>query len=73
MTNAPRRGWFDKNIRLCTELFLFGKIHERKNEKKLAIENYEKLLDIWKSADKDLPDYVDAKKRLAKSKGIPAK
>jgi len=31
-----------------------------------AIEQYEIFLKIWKDADKDLPEFVDAKNRLAK-------
>ena len=33
-----------------------------------AIEQYEKFLSIWKDADKDVPDLIDAKKRLANRK-----
>jgi len=36
----------------------------------VAIENYEKFLDLWKAADKDLPELIDAKPRLAKLKGV---
>ena len=54
-------------------LYLLGKIYEKKGERKLAIENYEKFLSIWKNADKDLPDYVEAKARLAKLKGVALK
>ena len=39
----------------------------------LAIENIEKFLDLWKDADKDLPDLIDAKKRLAKLKEMSNK
>ncbi|MCH8305158.1 MAG: hypothetical protein IIB94_08515 [Candidatus Marinimicrobia bacterium] len=34
----------------------------------LAIENYEKLLDLWKDGDKKLPARLDAQKRLSKLK-----
>jgi len=52
---------------------LLGKIYEKKGDTKFAIENYEKFLDLWKNADKDLPDLIDAKKRLAKLKEISNK
>jgi len=45
---------------------LLGKIYEKKGDTQLAIENYEKFLDLWKDADKDLPDLIDAKERLAR-------
>jgi serine/threonine protein kinase/predicted Zn-dependent protease len=46
--------------------YLLGKVYEKKLDKKQAIENYRIFLNLWKNADKDLPDYIDAKKRLAK-------
>jgi tetratricopeptide (TPR) repeat protein len=50
--------------------YMLGKIYEKKNETSLAIKNYEKLLTLWKDADKDLPDLIDAKERLSKLKGV---
>jgi len=46
-----------------------AKLYEEKGEKSKAIEQYEKFLEIWKDADKDLPEPHDARKRLAKLKG----
>ena len=45
--------------------YLLGKVYEKKLDKKQAIENYRIFLNLWKNADKDLPDYLDSKKRLA--------
>ncbi|MFQ5885126.1 MAG: tetratricopeptide repeat protein, partial [Thermoplasmata archaeon] len=50
--------------------YLLGKIYEKKGDERLAIENYEKFLDLWKDADGDLPDLIDVKARLAKLKGV---
>ena len=33
-----------------------------------AISRYEKFPDIWKNADEDLPELIDAKARLARLK-----
>jgi len=52
---------------------LLGKAYEKKGDTQLAIQNYEKFLDLWKDADKDLPDLIDAKKRLAKLKEMSNK
>ena len=52
---------------------LLGKIYEKKGDTQLAIQNYEKFLDLWKDADEDLPDLIDAKKRLAKLKEMSNK
>ena len=41
----------------------------KKGEKQKAIERYQKFLDIWKNADDDLPEKIDAQKRLAKLTG----
>ena len=46
--------------------YLLGKIYEQKGDEKLAIASFEKFLSLWKAADKDLPESVDAKQRLAK-------
>ena len=40
-----------------------GKIYEKKGDANLAVKNYEKFLELWKDADQDLPDLIDAKKR----------
>jgi len=48
-------------------------IYEKKGDNQLAIQNYEKFLDLWKDADEDLPDLIDAKKRLAKLKEMSNK
>ncbi|MCI0695975.1 protein kinase [candidate division KSB1 bacterium] len=45
--------------------YLMGKIYEQKGDEKLAIQNYEKLLQLWKEADPDLPELIDTKARLA--------
>jgi hypothetical protein len=47
-----------------------GKIYEEKGDTKSAIRSYQKFLDLWKNADEDLPDLIDAKKRLAGLKGV---
>ena len=49
--------------------YRLAKFYEEKNLYKEAMEQYEKFLEIWKNADKDLPEFVDAKSRLAKLKG----
>jgi serine/threonine protein kinase/Tfp pilus assembly protein PilF len=49
--------------------YFLGKIYEKKGNANLAIKNYEKFLTLWKDADKDLPDSIDAKERLSKLKG----
>jgi tetratricopeptide (TPR) repeat protein len=46
--------------------YLLGRIYDSKGDRKLAIENYEKLVNLWKDADQDLPELMDAKVRLAK-------
>jgi len=53
--------------------YFLGKIYEAKSDNQLAIKNYEKFLDLWKDADEDLPDLIDAKKRLAKLKEMSNK
>ncbi|MCI0695977.1 protein kinase [candidate division KSB1 bacterium] len=45
--------------------YLMAKIYEKQGDVKLAIENYEKLLALWKEADADLPELIETKARLA--------
>jgi tetratricopeptide (TPR) repeat protein len=51
--------------------YLLGKIYEKIGNKKQAIKNYQKFLEIWKDADKDLPELIDAETRFTKVKGLP--
>ncbi len=41
-----------------------AKLYEKKDWKGKAIEQYKKFLEIWKDADEDLPELIDATKRL---------
>ncbi len=50
------------------KFYLLGLNYETLGENEKAIEAYTKLMDIWKNVDKDLPELIDAKKRLAKLK-----
>jgi tetratricopeptide (TPR) repeat protein len=42
-----------------------AKLYEEKGEKQRASEEYEKFIDIWKDADADRLELIDAKKRLS--------
>ena len=45
--------------------YLLGKIYEQTGDHDLAIKNYTKFLEMWKNADEDLPELIDAKRRHA--------
>ena len=53
--------------------YLLGKIYEKQGDKQLAIESYEKFFNLWRHADKDLPELLEAKVRLAELKGMSKK
>lgn len=65
--------WGFKAVFYPKSLYQLGLLHEKKGNKKLAIEHYEKLLALWKNADENLPELVDAKARLAKLRGVASK
>jgi tetratricopeptide (TPR) repeat protein len=46
--------------------YLLAKLYEEKGRKEKVIGELEKFLELWKDADKDLPELIDAKRRLAK-------
>jgi tetratricopeptide (TPR) repeat protein len=45
--------------------YMLGKIYQQKNWKGKAIDNYQTFLDLWKDADRNIPEIIDAKKQLA--------
>jgi len=55
-----RSAYYPKSVHLM------GKIFEKKGDIDNAVKSYEKFLDLWKDADEDLPDMIDAKKRYAR-------
>ena len=50
--------------------YLMGQIYEQQGDRKLAIENYGKFLDLWKDADEGLPELIDAKARHKRLKTL---
>ena len=44
--------------------YLLGKIYEQTGDRNLALKYYTKFLEMWKNADEDLPELIDAQKRL---------
>lgn len=45
--------------------YLLGKIYQKKGLHEKAITNYEKFIQLWKNADRDLSEISDARKQLA--------
>ena len=46
--------------------YLLAKLYQEKGLKKKAISEFEKFLELWKNADKGIPQFVDAERRLTK-------
>jgi tetratricopeptide (TPR) repeat protein len=64
-------GGFVREAFYAKSLYWTGRAYESMGEKELALENYEGFLEIWKNADEDLPELIDAKNRLAGLKEKP--
>ena len=45
--------------------YRLAKLYQEKGAPVKAIDQYETFLEIWKDADEDLPDLIDAQERLA--------
>lgn len=54
------------------KLYLLGKVYQATNNHPQAMENYKKFLELWKEADRNLPQVIDANKQLAvlKARGV---
>ena len=48
--------------------YMLGKINEQQGNKSKAIEHYEKFLNLWKDADRGIPEIIEAWIRLAELK-----
>ncbi|MGH7595072.1 MAG: protein kinase domain-containing protein [bacterium] len=59
----------DRAIYHPKSILLLGKILEQKGQRDQARQQYEKFLKLWKNADEDLPDLIEAKTALAKLRG----
>jgi tetratricopeptide (TPR) repeat protein len=44
--------------------YMLGKIHEQQGNSGIAVENYQKFLDLWKDADPGIAEVEDARIRL---------
>ena len=65
--------WFIRGVYYSKSLFLLGKINEAKGDAQAAMQYYKRVLDLWKTADDDLPDLLEAKQRLAHLKETTAR
>jgi tetratricopeptide (TPR) repeat protein len=60
----PERNWTHPKY-----YFLLAELYEKKGIKDRAIGTYKRFLDLWKNADPEIPEVVEAKKRLAALQG----
>ncbi len=50
--------------------YTLGTLYEQTGQKEKAIQSYQGFLKKWEQADKDLPEFIDAKNRLNKLRGV---
>jgi serine/threonine protein kinase/cytochrome c-type biogenesis protein CcmH/NrfG len=44
--------------------YYLARLYQQKEQKNKAVQHLEKFLEIWKNADEDISEFIDAKKRL---------
>ena len=60
----PERNWIHPKY-----YFRLAELYEKNGMKEGAIEKYKRFLDLWKNADPEIAEVVEAKKRLAALQG----
>jgi tetratricopeptide (TPR) repeat protein len=51
--------------------YRLAELYEQKGLKSKATEHYEKFLSLWRDADNDIPEFIEAKKRLSELQSLP--
>jgi serine/threonine protein kinase/tetratricopeptide (TPR) repeat protein len=65
MLSKYGEGRVASEIRAVKAYYLLGLAYQRSGWNSRAIEQYEKFLEIWKDSDPGIPEFEDAKQRLA--------
>jgi serine/threonine protein kinase/Tfp pilus assembly protein PilF len=55
---------FETNPNYAQTHYLLGLIYQKRGQKEKARGHFQKFMDIWKDADENLPQLIEAKKRL---------
>jgi serine/threonine protein kinase len=65
-------GWLDIDFGYAypRTFYLLGLVNEALGEQAEAVKAYQRFLEIWKEADENLPELIEAKQRLAKLKDV---
>jgi tetratricopeptide (TPR) repeat protein len=69
LNESPVGMWEIDKYMWALKHYKLAKAYEKTNKPAIAKKEYEKFLDLWKDADDDIPEVVDARKRLTGLKG----
>jgi len=64
LTGVGSRG-LDRRLIPATHHYLLARLYDQTGAREKAVERYRKFLELWKTADKTMPELIDAKRRLA--------
>jgi len=65
LQEIPDQSYGFRAVYYPKSFYLLARVYEQKGQVDLSLKNYQKFVNLWKDGDKDLPELIDGKRRLA--------